>query len=77
VFSVAMMSEQIHLFKPFFYTEATKGLPIGMQSETDWADTLKSMADAKAIPSGSKPSDYFTNDCIDRTIVDKVASATF
>jgi hypothetical protein len=35
------------------------------------------MADAKAIPPGAKPSDYFTNDCIDRTIVDKVASASF
>ena len=61
-----MMSEQIRLFKPFFYTEATKGMPIGIQSEADWAQTLKSMEDAKAIPSGSKPSDYFTNDCIDQ-----------
>jgi NitT/TauT family transport system substrate-binding protein len=77
VFNVAMMSEQIRLFKPFFYTDATKGLLIGMQSESDWADTLKSMADAKAIPPGSKPSDYFTNDCVDKTIVEKVASAAF
>jgi len=76
-FTAAMMVEQIRLFKPFFYTEATKGLPIGVQSETDWAQTLKSMADANAIPAGSKPSDYFTNDCIDRAIVDKVASAAF
>jgi NitT/TauT family transport system substrate-binding protein len=77
VFNVAMMSEQIRLFKPFFYTDATKGMPIGMQSEADWAHTLKSMEEAKVIPAGSKPSDYFTNDCIDRAIVDKVASAAF
>jgi NitT/TauT family transport system substrate-binding protein len=77
VFTVAMLSEQIRLFKPFFYTDATRGMPIGMQSEADWAQTLKSMEDAKAIPSGSKPSDYFTNDCIDKAIVDKVASASY
>src|SRR5262245_27901533 len=65
VFNVAMMSEQIRLFKPFFYTDATKGMPIGMQSEADWAQTLKSMEEAKVIPPGSKPSDYFTNDCVD------------
>src|SRR5262249_13190076 len=76
-FTAAMMAEQIRLFKPFFYTEATKGLPIGVQSEADWARTLKSVEDAKVIPSGSKPSDYFTNDCIDKAIVDKVASAAF
>jgi NitT/TauT family transport system substrate-binding protein len=77
VFNVAMMSEQIRLFKPFFYTDATKDMPIGMQSEADWAHTLRSMEEAKAISAGSKPSDYFTNDCIDRAIIDKVASAAF
>ena len=76
-FTVVMMVEQIRLFKPFFYTEATKGLPVGVQSETDWAQTLRSMEDAKIIPSGSKPSDYFTNGCIDKAIVDKVASAVY
>ena len=77
VFSVAMMVEQTRLFKPFFYTEATKGMRIGLQSETDWAQTLKSMEEAKVIPPGAKPSDYFTNECVDSAIVDKVASATF
>ena len=77
VFNVAMMTEQNRLFKPFFYTEASKGMPIGMQSEADWAQTLKSMEEAKVVPLGPKPSDYFTNDCIDRQIVEKVASGSF
>lgn len=77
VFSAAMMAEQIRLFKPFFFTEATKGLRIGVQSETDWVHTLKSMEEAKVITPGSEPADYFTNDCIDGAIVDKVASATY
>jgi NitT/TauT family transport system substrate-binding protein len=76
-FTVAMMSEQIRLFKPFFYTDATRGMPIGMQSETDWAQTLKSMVEAKVIQAGSKPSTYFTNDCIDKEIVEKVTSASY
>ena len=76
VFNAAMMAEQNRTFKPFFYTEATKGMPIGMQSEADWAQTLKSMEEAKVIPAGSKPTDYFTNDCIDRALIEKVASAS-
>ena len=77
VFTAAMMSVQIGLFKPFFYTDATKGLRIGVQSESDWTQTLKSMEEAKVVAPGSKPSDYFTNDCIDTAIVDKVATASF
>jgi NitT/TauT family transport system substrate-binding protein len=76
-FTVAMMVEQIHLFKPFFYTDATKGMPIGIQSDVDWTQTLKSMVDAGVIPPGSKPADYFTNDCNDTSIIEKVASATY
>ena len=76
-FTAAMMTEQIHLFKPFFFTDATKGQPIGVQTEADWALTLKSMADAGVIPPGAKPSDYFTNECIDTAIIDKVASGAY
>jgi NitT/TauT family transport system substrate-binding protein len=76
-FTIAMMSEQIRLFKPFFYTDATRNMPIGMQSEDDWAHTLKSMVDAKVIAPGTKPADYFTNECIDKAIVDKVASNSY
>jgi NitT/TauT family transport system substrate-binding protein len=77
VFNVAMLTEQVHLFRPFFYTEATKDLRIGVQSETDWAHTLKSMEEAKVIPAGAKSSDYFTNDCIDGQMVDKIGNGTF
>jgi NitT/TauT family transport system substrate-binding protein len=76
-FTVAMMAEQIRLFKPFFFTDATKGKPIGVQSEVDWTMTLKSMEDARIIPPGSKPSDYFTNNCVDTAVIDKVASGTY
>jgi NitT/TauT family transport system substrate-binding protein len=77
VFSVAMMVEQTRLFAPFFYTKATKGMRIGLQSEADWTQILHSMEEAKVIPPGAKPSDYFTNECVDSAIVDKVASASY
>jgi hypothetical protein len=48
-----------------------------VQSEPDWTLTLKSMEGAKIVSLGTKPSDYFTNDCIDATIVDKVASGAY
>lgn len=76
-FSAALMAEQIRLFKPFFYTEATMKTPVGIQSEADWKQTIKSMEDAQVITSGTKPSDYFTNDCIDTALLDKVASNTY
>ena len=41
-FTADMMAEQIRLFKPFFFTEATKNLPIGVQSDVDWTQTLHS-----------------------------------
>lgn len=76
-FTAAMMAEQIRLYKPFFYTEATRATPVGMQSQADWAQTLRSMEEAKVVPPGSKPSDYYTNDCIDEAIADKVASNSY
>jgi NitT/TauT family transport system substrate-binding protein len=45
----------------YFKTPATADKPLGFQSEEDWKATLKSLEDAKLIPAGSKPSDYFTN----------------
>jgi hypothetical protein len=38
---------------------------------------LTYLLESRAIPLGSKPSDYFTNGSIDAVIVDKVASASY
>jgi NitT/TauT family transport system substrate-binding protein len=56
--------EQIKLHVPYFYTEATKGKPLGWQAESDWAQTIKNLEEAKLVPAGSKTSEYFTNDLI-------------
>jgi NitT/TauT family transport system substrate-binding protein len=69
-----MLVAQTESYRGNLYTEATAKLPIGLQSEADWAVAIKSMEAAKVIAPGSKPADYFTNDYIDlgyaKTIVE-------
>jgi len=56
--------EQLKLQVPYFYTKATEGKPFGWQADDDWSQTVKNLEQAKLIPAGSKPSDYYTNDFI-------------
>ena len=73
--SVAQILETMAVSRPFFFSENTKNAPIGVQNAADWADTLKVMESAKVIPSGSKPTDYFTNDYIDHGYGKKIVGA--
>jgi len=61
----AVLKGQVENYAAYFYTEATRGKPFGSQADLDWANTVKIMEEAKVIPAGSKPSDYFTNELID------------
>jgi NitT/TauT family transport system substrate-binding protein len=56
--------EQIKLHVPYFYTAATKDKPLGWQAEADWDQTVTNLEQAKLIPGGSKPTDYFTNEFV-------------
>ncbi len=56
--------EMIKQHIPYFYTQKTKGRPLGWQSTEDWQATLNAMEEAKLIKAGSKPASYFTNDFI-------------
>ena len=60
-----ILKGEIEAYRPYFYTDATKDKPIGIQAQEDWARTIKAMEDADVIKKGSKPSDYFTNDYVD------------
>ncbi len=75
IYPNAVLINQIRAFHPFFTTEATKNLPIGIQSESDWAATISAMERAKAIKPGSKPKDYFTNDLIDLDTVKRISTS--
>jgi hypothetical protein len=50
---------------PFLKSKTSPDLPIGVQAEADWRDTIATMEKVKLIEVGSKPSDYFTNDYLD------------
>lgn len=63
--NAAVLKNQVEQFEGYFYTEATRGRPFGVQSDVDWDRTIKVMENAGVLPRGSKPSDYFTNDLID------------
>jgi NitT/TauT family transport system substrate-binding protein len=65
---------QIKLCPPFFTTPATANLPLGVQSAEDWAAGIEVMEKANMIKPGSKPSDYFTNDYLDVSLIKSIAS---
>lgn len=56
---------QLHNCAPFLVSKTTPGLPIGVQSTADWKATIATMQNAKVLPSGFKPADFFTNDYLD------------
>jgi NitT/TauT family transport system substrate-binding protein len=45
----------------YFQTPNTVSKPLGYQSDDDWKRVISTLETAKLIPTGSKPSDYFTN----------------
>ena len=56
-----VLSGQITAYRPFFDSPTNKALPIGLQSDPDWADAIKSMEVAGLLKPGHKPSDFYTN----------------
>jgi NitT/TauT family transport system substrate-binding protein len=57
----AQIVEYVNLNREFFYTKNTTGWPLGVQSDLDWASTIKAMEEAKLLKPGTKPAEYFTN----------------
>lgn len=58
---LGILRGQIVEYRPFFFTDATKGKRFGWQSDADWKGTIDILEKTKAIPTGSAPSDYYTN----------------
>jgi NitT/TauT family transport system substrate-binding protein len=58
----------------FLYSPASANLPIGINTEKDWAEALATMVDAKAMDAGAvgKPTEYFTNDYLDAATIKKI-----
>ncbi len=54
----------LEAYRDYLDTDRTRGKTIGWHSEEDWADMLRTMADAGVIKAAGKPTEYFTNDFI-------------
>ena len=67
--------QQLHNSAPFLVSKTTPGLPIGVQSEADWKETIATMEKAKVIEGGSKPADFFTNDYLDVNLIKSLGSS--
>ena len=63
--TVSTLIRELDGYGPYFYSAATKEMPICMQSKADWDDTVKTMIAAGVLPAGSDPAGFFTNAYID------------
>jgi NitT/TauT family transport system substrate-binding protein len=68
------MLAQGEAYEGYMFTQATEHEPIGIQSDEDWRLTIADMEAAGVIRPGSKPSDYYTNDYVDRAQIAKIGA---
>ncbi|MGE4370745.1 MAG: ABC transporter substrate-binding protein [Burkholderiaceae bacterium] len=55
---------QIQAYKAFFRSPTGGDLPIGVQTDQDWAAAIASMEQTGLIKPGKKPGDYYTNEFV-------------
>jgi len=60
----AVLKAQVEQYKPFLYTEATKGEKLGWQSPEDWKNTYATLEKVGLIKPGQVPTDYYTNEFV-------------
>ena len=71
--NAGVLRTQIDTLKGFIYTPATRNEPIGFQAASDWAEAIKTLSDGGLIAGSPDPAPFFTNDLIDRKIVEEVS----
>ncbi len=59
-----VLKNQIEIYRPFFRSPTHPDLPMGLQSDDDWNNAMKSLLKIGLIKPGHQPSDYYTNDLI-------------
>lgn len=63
---------QIDALKGFFGSEASKGMPIGMMADRDWAEGVRTMASVKLIKN-APASEFYTNELLDPALIRKTS----
>jgi NitT/TauT family transport system substrate-binding protein len=70
----ALLRANLDIALQFLYSPSTRNLPIGVQTEEDWAAAVAILERAKLIEPGTKARDYFTNDYLDTKIIASIAA---
>ena len=70
----AVMRANLDVSLQFLYSASTEKLPIGVQTEDDWAAAVAILERAKLIEPGTKARDYFTNDYLDTDTIASIAA---
>jgi NitT/TauT family transport system substrate-binding protein len=65
-FDPVIAKDQLQAFERLVSTEATEGKPMGWQAEQDWGEGINTAERAGLIKSGHHPSEFYTNDLVDR-----------
>jgi NitT/TauT family transport system substrate-binding protein len=63
---------QIDSLKSFFQTPASKGMPMGVMADADWAAGIKTMASVNLIKSAPS-AEFYTNDMLDQALIRKIS----
>lgn len=64
----AVLRGQIDAYQPYFFTAATKGKPIGWQSEEDWKEAIAFFDKAGLLKKPHQPSDFYSNELVDAAL---------
>ncbi|HUQ76042.1 MAG TPA: ABC transporter substrate-binding protein [Burkholderiales bacterium] len=67
-----VLRAQIDSLRAFFQTQNSKGLPMGVMADADWAAGIKTMA-AVSLIKDAPASGFYTNDMLDRALIAKIA----
>lgn len=68
-----ILRAQIDAFKPYFTSEASKGLPIGVMAAQDWQLAIKTMREVNLLPADAKADDFYTNRLLDTARIKQLA----
>jgi NitT/TauT family transport system substrate-binding protein len=71
----SIMRQQLKLSMPFLFTKATKDLPVGVQSASDWAAAIATLEKLNLVKPNTKPSDYFTNEYLDVDLIKSIGKS--
>ncbi|MDM0029617.1 ABC transporter substrate-binding protein [Variovorax saccharolyticus] len=59
-----VLKNQIDIYRPFFESPTQPKLELGLQTDVDWSNAIRSLQKIGLVKADRQPSDYYTNDLI-------------